>query len=312
LVVIGIVAVLVALLLPALRKARRAAVVLASPVAYVASDNAVHLTDPSGGLDLRLTRQGTFACPVCHSPPTWSPAGTLLSVRGLLSVGSLSRSVPAVVDPMTGKERFFSAEVNSVLGWLDGERFLQSSGPGDLSVHHLESGSVRLPDSREFQYLYAAPAPPGSPGSHVGVIFDRVARVEQVGFMRKDMTRGRVVWTEPSSSSRNHVQSTPRVDPLAEFVGWTLKSGGRAWVATKGVREHASARPNLIGEQFVNSYFCDWTEQGDILANVRRTAGGAWKLVLLDRLTGGVKAELETGLAPMEGPVASWRKYEHR
>src|SRR3954468_8970131 len=81
LIVIAIIGVLIALLLPAIRKARRHAMVMASPVVYLAKDNGVHLTDSSGRMDLRLTTATSFACPVCHTPPVWSPSGQAIGLR---------------------------------------------------------------------------------------------------------------------------------------------------------------------------------------------------------------------------------------
>src|SRR5689334_5291850 len=81
LVAIGVIAVLMAILLPAIMKSRRGAVVLASPVVYMGSDHRVHLTDPAGRSDLSLTSGTKEGCPVCHSPPAWSPSGQMISLR---------------------------------------------------------------------------------------------------------------------------------------------------------------------------------------------------------------------------------------
>jgi len=69
LIVIGIIAVLIALLLPAIRKARRSAMVLASPIVYTGNDSAVHLTDATGRSDILLSKFSNSGCPVCHSRP---------------------------------------------------------------------------------------------------------------------------------------------------------------------------------------------------------------------------------------------------
>ena len=82
-------------------------------------------------------------------------------------------------------------------------------------------------------------------------------------------------------------------------------------MAVKAVSDRLSRPPTVIGDQFFGgAYFCDWTEQGDILANVSK-AGGVWRLVVLRR-DGTLVRELATDVPPAEGVVASWRKYEHR
>src|SRR6185503_13221529 len=79
LVVIAIIALLIAILMPVLSRARRVAQVLASPVVYRGKDKALYLTDHRGAGDLQLygrtLNPGPVSCPVCHSPPVWSPSG---------------------------------------------------------------------------------------------------------------------------------------------------------------------------------------------------------------------------------------------
>ena len=70
LVVIGIIAILVSILMPALQRAKRSAQILASPVAFVGTDNRLHLTDPTGQMDLPMVVAAKANnCPVCHAPP---------------------------------------------------------------------------------------------------------------------------------------------------------------------------------------------------------------------------------------------------
>ena len=48
---------LIAILFPALQRARRKAMVLASPVVFVGTDNRLHMTDPSGRIYTFYLRQ---------------------------------------------------------------------------------------------------------------------------------------------------------------------------------------------------------------------------------------------------------------
>src|SRR2546423_1923279 len=107
LVVIGIIAILVSILLPALNRARRTAAVLAAPIAYLGTDERLHLTDPSGHVDLSPVKVGPMMmnCPVCHSPPTWSPSGQTIAFRFTDSRGSYT----ALLNPMSGQMDKFPA-----------------------------------------------------------------------------------------------------------------------------------------------------------------------------------------------------------
>lgn len=68
--------------MPSLRKAKRKAAVLASPVACLGADSRIHLTDATGALDTPLAVVAKPpGCPVCHVPPVWNPAGTRIAYR---------------------------------------------------------------------------------------------------------------------------------------------------------------------------------------------------------------------------------------
>ncbi|HEV8378008.1 MAG TPA: hypothetical protein VGP99_04100, partial [Tepidisphaeraceae bacterium] len=125
------------------------------------------------------------------------------------------------------------------------------------------------------------------------------------------LSETRNVWS--SSSFRLLDVEVPRVDPLGENVAWSLaRSPGNParFVVVKNIREPNSIPPTLIGGDFTSAHLCDWSENGNILANVT-SDNGNWNLAIFDR-KGRLVRKLMTPSPPARGHIASWRKYLHR
>jgi prepilin-type N-terminal cleavage/methylation domain-containing protein len=314
LIVIGIIAILIGILLPTLSRARRSAAVLASPVAYQGVDEAVHLTDPSGRMDVYVCRIAKpVSCPVCHAPPVWSPLGQSLAITASLTpTGSSYR--PALIAPVSGAKRIRNTGTSeSFIGWLDSDRYLQSNGPYNPKIVRAEDQYETALSNNVSQFEYISPAPANSPGPYVGMWYDTRTGADVIGFFRKNLMPGKPVWSAARGEAKSGVQSQlyPRVDPFGEHVAWTLWSSKHAYVAVKSAKAPSNLPPTKFGESFAGAYFCDWTEGGDLLVNVS-TNGVTWNLVILRRRDGSIASELRTIVNPPEGVVASYRKYEHR
>lgn len=305
LVVVAIISILIAILFPALQRARRKAVVLASPVVYVGTDNRLHMTDPTGGMDLPLVVSTEMRCPVCHAPPTWSPSGQKIAFR------MMERGVPytALIEPFSGAVTKFPENARSFFGWYDSTQFVDSDR-GTLAFRHADTGkvlSISAPTMRDHP-TYLAATPPHAPAPFIGAMRrpDGVA----ICFFKKDLTPARAVYVERGGRVVDH--EYPRIDPMGEFVAWSRASGAdRFSIALKGVNEEPTRPPSLlIPDGFRSVYFCDWTEQGTLLANGTED-GRNFVLLTLDR-DGKLLRRMETAVRPAKGVVASWRKYGHR
>ena len=304
LVVIGIIAILVAILMPALQRARRAAQILASPVAFVGSDNRLHLTDPSGQMDLPLVVSAKSSnCPVCHSPPAWSPSGDAIAFRG-----NDKGEYTGVIRPSSGEVKRFVSNGGPgngyFLTWLDSTRVVETTREA-LLVRDAATGKANRPmGSSTDRVVSATEAPPNAPGPYIGVVWRRPAAT-LVTFLNKDLGPARPVYRENGMTN-----PYPRVDPFGEYVAWTT-TRGMAAVALKAVNEPPERAPTVLKFADYNTvYFCDWTEEGTLLGNASKN-GRDFELIVFDR-NGKVLRTLPTAVPPAPGVIASWRKYGHR
>jgi hypothetical protein len=304
LVVIAIITILVAILMPALKKAKRHAAVIASPIAYLGTDSRLHLTDPTGGLDtpVALVANTNSGCPVCHAPPVWNPAGNRIAFK-LMDRGQV---MTAVIDPFSGQVKKFGNTGAEFLGWVDNDKFVELQRPESLFLRDAHTGVTLTQLQNGTGSVFLSPTAPGSSAPFVASTL-RQGR-STVSLVRRDLTQGRRIWEIGAGGGA--VLEGARMDPMGEYVGWTNNFGGGKVIQVKGVKDPPSRIPTTIGAPYSFAYFCDWTEQGTILGNVSRDNSN-WRLVIFDR-DGKLLRELDTDPKPAPGPIASWRKYGHR
>jgi prepilin-type N-terminal cleavage/methylation domain-containing protein len=301
LVVIAIIAILIAILLPVLSRARRAALVLASPVAYTGAEGAVHLTDPNGVADVGIAgRANSAACPACHTPPTWSPLGQQIAYRSTLGI--------TIADPAPNRVRSFPENDRYFLCWGDSEHLIENDRANicvaTAGKNFLQERVTRR--STDMLPVILSPNPPGAPQPYIGITL--AGSVETIAFFKKNFSVAARIYSVNNGPEN---LKFPRVDVTGEYVAWTqFGTGNRRFAAVKHVRDPVSLPPALIGEPNTDTYFCDWTEKGDLLVNIGNTKQNT-TLAVYDR-RGRLLRKLSTPTHPDVGVVASWRKYEHR
>jgi len=305
LVVIAIIAVLIAILLPVLSRARRAAQVLASPIAYASADGSIHLTNSTGATDVGINGKVTFTnnCPVCHSRPLWSPSGQQLLFRfdPVIQGGS----AVSIVDPIPNRGRTLIGGPRFFLSWGDSNHIIESD---KNNLYVFTSDKYNLEEQRKVitghSPMFLAPTPPAAPFPYIGVVFNQFGGT--VAFLNRNLGLARRVHS--TGDWLPYGPKSPGVDPTGEYVAWTHYRSNGAFTEVKHVSDAPSLPPLVIGT--VNTYFCDWTEQGDLLVNLDDSRGAA-KLAVYDR-RGRFLHKIQTPVPPGPGIVASWRKYEHR
>ena len=304
LVVIAIIAVLTALLMPVIAKARRAAIALACPVVYASGPGGIHMVHPGGRAELDVAPPHTLCWNGHPQGPMWSTNGTW--VGHTIHVGEGETHYVAINNPSSGRvirhllgDRF--------CGWADDSHFILSGmAPGAhgtmFHVRNAESGlltravvgaGVRVWDNS------VAPAPPSTGAAYVTVSNDPEGQA--IVMLKKDFSRHKTIWLEPETPRNPHPE--PRADPFGDYVAWTVRGGSAGpTVVLKSVRAHSSVRPSTVA---VGATFYDWTEDGKLMVSARY--GG--QLSILDtngKRVGEVRGSEQANYHPGS---ASWRKY---
>jgi hypothetical protein len=306
LVVVGIISVLIAILFPALAKARRSALVLACPIAYVGQDGGLYLTNENGTAELRISPPGwrVESRQGLESPMAWSPSGLTLAFQFYNPATSEGGWV--LMDVMSGQGlRPRGRRPYSFGGWIDNDTYLGSGAyfHNVLSVHTGDPvSSFRLPDDRHYDAF--ARVPRTCDGAFIASFHgDSPSHIALVG---RDYQPRKPVYTGPAVGTHHH--HVPLVDPSGEWVAWSY-SGALYLHSVRG-SSRVPATPVRMPPPYSSPEFCDWTENGRLLVNAA-LYGGQQALVVLET-DGRLVRQISTTTPPAPGSVAAYRKYEHR
>jgi prepilin-type N-terminal cleavage/methylation domain-containing protein len=315
LVVIAIISILVSVLLPVLSRARRAAMVLASPVAVVRVNQGLFICPPGGGTELTLllrppVRMGDDAGIM------WSPNGTRIGFNAW--VDSLSRI--GIMDPASGRldTHPWSGEF---IGWADDNHYITRLGSSSQAGLVCDVGSGVVAQSFRIEAGSAqmgtiAPVPANTGWNYVTTLVSSSPDGQahpRIMFLKRDFSYGKTVWVETNAFGSNYVgPANPRVDSAGEFVAWTRYEGSALGVAVKSVTEHSSVRPTTFRGPFKNLIFCDWTDDGNLLC-IAGDAPPKFELVIFDSRGKQLGTIPTDTLVDHASPgVASWRKHWRR
>jgi prepilin-type N-terminal cleavage/methylation domain-containing protein len=309
LVVIGVIGILISILVPVLSKARRKAIVLASPIAYHAwQSNVIKLTDPQGYYELALTP--SFGNPGDRRPdmPMWSPAGLKLGFE----LSNWSGSGPqymCVLDPMSGQVTNFPQLHGQPRtywrGWYDENQFIEEAWEGPFIRDASASGQVvQRVETGVGQGYRLYPCPHGMPGKWIS------AQGFSIRFVKPNLTWGKLIWTAPRNDAYHpDLEDYPAdVDPMGEWVAWTESTGNDSRTAFKHTAAPANMPPSYLrpmdpGGRYLLGYFSAWTEDGNMLYS----GGNTLSIVARD---GTLRRTWRIDDGPDEGR-ASWRRYGH-
>ena len=230
LVVIAIIAVLISLLIGPIMRARRAALVLACPIATQAAGSSSVLVHPHGGAELAVAPPPKMG-DTCG--PEWSTNGTWIGYTAYIGTNGESRT--AIVHAMTGKVRTFGyaygpGNDGSFAGWADDDHFISVAISSSSSVpaffireattgrvsETYESALARNYGERDMIFRRV----PAATGAYYIATIPSVSfkEIGEVLLLRKDFSVRKLVYR---SSQEAGVGPIASVDPLGEYAAWS-------------------------------------------------------------------------------------------
>jgi prepilin-type N-terminal cleavage/methylation domain-containing protein len=309
LVVIAIIAILISILLPVITRARRKAMILASPVAFLTyRDNAVHVTDATLSWDLQIFSDPNGFHMRRPGNILWSPTGQRMGFE----LSNWSGSGPQwmdILNPYSGellKHRQMPAVTQPrgyFWGWQDYGHFIESSG-NTLYVRSADTGSVvrTVPKEGGVAYgpFYLMPLGSEQPyvaGAEGGIrLITRSFRPARAIWLPKDPN-----YSYPRANGEDYRVG---VDAVGNWVAWTMCMSGDSnhehKVAIKRVDDPLAVEPTYITYP---GTFAAWTDSGNLLMG---TGDG---LAIIDK-NGNELRRLRVGESVV-GEEATWRRWGH-
>lgn len=309
LVVIGVIVILISILIPVLTRARRRALVLTCPIAFIGDNGGVYLTSPTGGSELRVTPLDWKASysSLGHSIG-WNPSGQQLAFYAYTPNGGGDSGIEGtgIVEPMSGQA--FIQRGSYFAGWVDSNRFIGRGAWAHTVVtvgstnafNDIINNTFHLPDDRHYDSFAPVPLTCNG-GSFVASVHGDV--VPYIGLIGPDYQPRRPIYTWPPNSRGVHIHASPQIDPSGEWVAWNYAYNS---IALHSLRQHSSVPPTIIQ----NAEFCDWTEDSKLLVTRTSTGDFRQELAVLD-LDGNLIRSIPTETRPQRG-MAAYRKYRHR
>ena len=305
LIVIAIIAILLAMLVPSLTRARRMAAAVACPIVYLAEDFTVWATGPHGSYNVQLFdgRGGE---------PFWSPTGNRIAFN------SNEDATPHIIilNPMTSRtQRFPTVLAGGFSQWIDGEHFVDTSS--HLKVICIRSANtgavVRRITYKEAGIGHNIEFYPDLhfAGGYVTAEreFDSTTCTD-IKVRDRDFRLVRTIWEDRRENTEDQ---SPRVGPFGRWVAWSRgRTTGAApafLIALKRLDAPASKRPKeILPEGAEDVRVCDWTPDGQLLILMKQA--GTWRLAIVDK-TGKLMRIIRTKRPPMATWGASWGRYRH-
>jgi prepilin-type N-terminal cleavage/methylation domain-containing protein len=308
LVVIAIIALLLSILLPVLARARRKAIILASPIAcQTFQDNAIHVTDRSLSWDLRITPDYGWFHAYRPGNILWSPHGKRLGYELSNWPAGPGTTTPYMVifNPLTGemlKHRQMPSGSRAYFwGWVDESKFIERAN-STIYVRDAANGAViSSTDGQQgiaYGPFYTMPTIAKAP----------YIAVERGGIrlIAKNFRAGKAIWLPKDENAYPRAGPDYRVDvdTMGDWVGWTMcmsdASNHDHMVAFKRLADPLSVEPTLIKYP---GFFAAWTDNGNLLL----VCGDG--LAILDKSGNLVRrSRIEGGAV---GDEATWRRW-HR